>query len=221
MRLLLVEDDAPLADALASFLRGKGFAVDRAGTLADARAALPVARWSAVLLDLQLPDGDGSTLVSQIKRLAPETAVIMLTARDQITDRIRGLDVGADDYLVKPFDPDELLARLRAVERRLSGSPGSVITVGALVVDLTRMSVLNKGEHVDLTGKEWSVMRVLASRPERIHTREALLNALYGFDDDTGSNTLEVFISNLRRKLGRASIQTVRGMGYRLTGESD
>ena len=83
------------------------------------------------------------------------------------------------------------------------------------------MSVLNKGEHVDLTGKEWSVMRVLASRPERIHTREALLNALYGFDDDTGSNTLEVFVSNLRRKLGKSSIQTVRGMGYRLTGEAD
>lgn len=221
MRVLLVEDDLPLADALASFLRGRAFTVDHAATLAEANAALPAAQWAVVLLDLQLPDGDGMTFVPAIKRIAPESVVIMLTARDQITDRIRGLDAGADDYLVKPFDTDELLARLRAVERRISGAAASVVTVGALEIDLAHMCVRRRGCPVELTSKEWTVLRVLVSRPNRSHSREALLNALYGFDDETGSNTLEVFISHLRGKLGRYSIQTLRGVGYRLTGGAD
>ena len=221
MRVLLVEDDLPLADALASFLRGRAFTVDHVATLAEANAAIPAARWTVVLLDLQLPDGDGMTLVPAIKRASAESVIIMLTARDRITDRIRGLDAGADDYLVKPFDTDELLARLRAVERRISGAAASVVTIGSLEIDLARMSVLRRGRPVELTSKEWTVLRVLVTRPYRSHSREALLNALYGFDDETGSNTLEVFINHLRSKLGRASIQTLRGLGYRLTGDAD
>ena len=222
MRILLIEDDPQLSEALASFLRAKGFVVDTAGTLAQARATLPAAHWGAVLLDLHLPDGDGLSLLPLLHRQHPDSSVIVLTARDQITDRIRGLDAGADDYLVKPFDPEELLARLRAVERRRGGASGqgATLTLGALSVDLARDRVRVNGQAVELTAKEWALLRVMASRPERIHSRESLLDALYGFDDDTDSNTLEVFISNLRRKIGRERIQTLRGLGYRLAGDA-
>lgn len=216
LRLLLVEDDTPLAEALMSFLRAKGFVVERADSLERARAMLPVAHWNAVLLDLHLPDGDGLSLLPALRRHSAGAPVIVLTARDQVTDRIRGLDAGADDYLVKPFDPEELLARLRAVERRLGGGQSAVLTLGTLVVDLGRSLVVCDGQPVELTAKEWALLRVLASRPDRIHTRAQLQDALYGFDDDTSSNTLEVFISTLRRKIGRTRIQTLRGLGYRL-----
>ncbi|MDD0813935.1 response regulator transcription factor [Curvibacter sp. HBC28] len=220
MRLLLIEDDAPLAEALSAYLRGKGFVVDTAATLAQARAALPAAHWGALLLDLHLPDGDGLSLLPLLQRQHPGCSVIVLTARDQITDRIRGLDAGADDYLVKPFDADELLARLRAVERRRGGGGqhGAVLQLGNLTIDLARDRVLLDGLAVELTAKEWALLRVMASRPERIHSRDSLLDALYGFDDETDSNTLEVFISKLRRKIGRERIQTLRGLGYRLAG---
>lgn len=219
MRVLLVEDDLPLAEALVSYLKGKSFAVDHVASLRDARAALPVAAWDVVLLDLNLPDGDGLSLVAPVRRHSAETAILLLTARDQVSDRIRGLDAGADDYLVKPFDPDELMARLRAVERRRNGAADNVTSVGNLVIDFKRTSVACGGESVDLTAKEWSVLKTLAARPDRIHSRDALINGLYGFDDETSSNTVEVYISNLRRKLGRDSIVTLRGMGYRLTGQ--
>ena len=177
---------------------------------------LPLAHWAAVLLDWHLPDGEGLALLPALRARLPESPVILLTARDQITDRIRGLDAGADDYLVKPYDPDELLARLRAVERRRSGSTSAVLQLPGLVIDLGRMTVLLNHQPVEMTAKEWALLRVLAQRPDRIHVRESLQDALYGFDADASSNTLEVFISNLRRKLGRDRIQTLRGLGYKL-----
>lgn len=216
MRILLVEDDAALAGALSSFLGTKGFVCERADNLASARAMLPVAHWAAVLLDWQLPDGEGLSLLPSLRRSLPDAPVIMLTARDQITDRIRGLDAGADDYLVKPFDPDELLARLRAVERRRSGAGSAVLQLQGLAIDLGRSTLRVDEKPVEITAKEWALLRVLAQRPDRIHTRESLLDALYGLDADTSSNTLEVFISNLRRKIGRDRIQTLRGLGYKL-----
>lgn len=216
MRILLVEDDLPLASALAEFLGAKGFVCERAASLQAARALLPLAHWGAVLLDWQLPDGEGLTLLPLLRARLPEAAVIVLTARDQITDRIQGLDAGADDYLVKPYDPDELLARLRAVERRRSGAASALLQLPGLAIDLGRMAVLLDGQAVELTAKEWAVLRVLAQRPDRIHPRESLLDALYGLDADASSNTLEVFISNLRRKIGRERIQTLRGLGYKL-----
>lgn len=220
VRVLLVEDDAALAAAMCAYLEDKGFAVDRAESLAAARAALPLAPWHAVLLDLHLPDGEGLSLIPAIRHRAPALPIIVLTARDQVSDRIRGLDAGADDYLVKPFDPDELLARLRAVERRGRGADSSVVRAGPLSIDLGRMVVSREGQPVALTAKEWSLLRVLASRLDRIHLKSALVEALYGFDDEVGSNTVEVFVHNLRRKLGPDSIQTVRGLGYRLCGSA-
>ncbi|UJB64712.1 response regulator transcription factor [Acidovorax sp. YS12] len=216
MRILLVEDDHPLASALAEFLGAKGFVCERAASLQAARALLPLAHWGAVLLDWQLPDGEGLALLPLLRARLPEAAVIVLTARDQITDRIQGLDAGADDYLVKPYDPDELLARLRAVERRRSGAASAVLQLPGLAIDLGRTAVQLDGQAVELTAKEWAVLRVLAQRPDRIHPRESLLDALYGLDADASSNTLEVFISNLRRKIGRERIQTLRGLGYKL-----
>jgi two-component system OmpR family response regulator len=216
MRVLLVEDDAALSEAVCGYLRAKTFVVDACATLAEAGAALRAAQYAAVLLDLHLGDGDGLSLLPQIRAIKERPIVIVLTARDQVTDRIRGLDAGADDYLIKPYDPAELLARLRAVERRRSTASAPVLALGDLEIDLTRELVRRRGVPVALTQKEWSLLRVMATRPDRIHTRENLQDALYGFDDEADSNTLEVFVSRLRRKLGRDHIQTLRGLGYRL-----
>jgi two-component system OmpR family response regulator len=217
MRILLVEDDAALASAVCGYLESKAFVVDLAPSLADARAALLGAQYAAVLLDLHLGDGDGLSLLPHVRALAERPIVIVVTARDQVTDRIRGLDAGADDYIIKPYDPGELLARLRAVERRRSASNTPVLQLGSLQVDLARDTVRKNGREVALTQKEWALLRVMASRPDRIHTRELLQDALYGWDDEADSNTLEVFISRLRRKLGRGHIVTLRGLGYRLS----
>jgi len=215
LRILLVEDDVDLADAVCSYLRAKAFVVDVVGRLDEARSALLTAQYSAVLLDLHLEDGDGLSLMPAVRAMREQPAVIVLTARDQVSDRIRGLDAGADDYLTKPYDPEELLARLRAVQRRAGGGE-SVVQLGSLQIDLANDLVRRDGVPVVLTQKEWALLRVMAMRPERIHTRDALQDALYGFDDEADSNTLEVFVSRLRRKLGREHIQTLRGLGYRL-----
>ena len=219
MRILLAEDDHALAQAVCSYLRAKAYVVDVATSLAQASAALHAAEYAALLLDLHLTDGDGLTLLPQVRALKNPPIVIVLTARDQVSDRIRGLDAGADDYLVKPYDPGELLARLRAVERRRSAAQLPVVELGVhgeLQIDLARELVRRSGVPIALTQKEWALLRVLATRPDRIHTREALQDALYSFADEADSNTLEVFISRLRRKLGREHIETLRGLGYRL-----
>lgn len=218
MRILLVEDDALFARAMVTFLSTKGFTVAHAPNMQTAKDMLPLASWGAVLIDWHLPDGEGVGLLPYARKCADQASLIVLTARDQISDRIRGLDAGADDYLVKPFDPDELLARLRAVERRRGGAASSIVTCGLLRIDLGRNAVSVNGEPVELTAKEWAILRVLAARPDRVHSKDALTDAIYSFDDDIGSNTLEVFISHLRRKLGHDSIQTFRGQGYRLIG---
>ncbi len=216
MRVLLVEDDEALSQAVCGYLRAKAFVVDAAPSVAQASAALHAAQYAAVLLDLHLTDGDGLSLLPQLRALKERPIVIVLTARDQVSDRIHGLDAGADDYLVKPYDPGELLARLRAVERRRNATQVPVLSLGELQIDLSREQVRRAGVPMALTQKEWALLRVLATRPDHLHTRERLQDALYGFDDDTDSNTLEVFISRLRRKLGREHIETVRGLGYRL-----
>ncbi len=220
MRILLVEDDIEFTNAICEFLRAKDFVVEHACNITTARSMLPVAGWGAVLIDWHLPDGEGLDLLAYARQHAGQASIIMLTARDQISDRIRGLDEGADDYLVKPFDPDELLARLRAVERRRSGLTSAVVNLGALSINLARDTVSVNGTAVELTTKEWALLRVLASRSDRVHTREALMGALYEFNDEIASNTLEVFVKHLRLKLGNNCIQTLRGQGYRLTGSA-
>ena len=218
MRILLVVDDRPLAQAVLAYLQAKQFNVDWADSLQQARALLAVTHYTALLLDLNLPDGEGLQLLPALASSAqqPRPTVIVLTARDQVSDRIRGLDAGADDYVVKPYDPEELLARLRAVERRRSAQDSSVVVRGVVQIDLTRERVQCAAAPVLLTPKEWALLRVLATRPEQTFTRERLQDALYQWDGSSDSNTLEVFISRLRRKLGSDLIETVRGTGYRL-----
>ncbi len=216
MRILLVEDDAALAQAVLGYLHSKQFKVDLAPDLTTARALVAVTHYATILLDLNLPDGDGLELLQHLPRRDDAPTVVVVTARDQVSDRIRGLDAGADDYLVKPYDPEELLARLRAIERRRSAQASPVLQRGPVSIDLAREVVKVDSLPVVLTPKEWALLRVLASRPEQTFTRERLLEALYQWDSTSDSNTLEVFISRLRRKLGSPLIQTVRGTGYRL-----
>jgi two-component system OmpR family response regulator len=218
MRILFIEDDAAIASDMVTFLSGKGYTVAHATNMQAAKDLLPSTNWGAVLLDWSLPDGEGIDLLPMIRKQADQASIIMMTSKGQIADRIKGLDAGADDYMVKPCDPNELLARLRAIERRRSGAASAILDCGALQIDLGRNTVTANGVPANLTGKEWAILRVLASRPDRLHSKEVLTSAIYTFDDDIGSNTLEVFISHLRRKLGRDTIQTYRGQGYRLSG---
>jgi two-component system, OmpR family, response regulator len=218
MRILFIEDDVAIANDMVAFLTGKGFTVAHAPNIQTAKDLLPTTNWGAVLLEWSLPDGEGIDLLPIIRKQADQASIIMITSKGQIADRIKGLDAGADDYMVKPCDPNELLARLRAIERRRSGAASAILDCGALQIDLGRNTVTANGVPANLTGKEWAILRVLASRPDRLHSKEVLTSAIYTFDDDIGSNTLEVFISHLRRKLGRDTIQTYRGQGYRLSG---
>jgi two-component system, OmpR family, response regulator len=218
MRILFIENDVATANEMVSFLTGKGYTVAHASNMQSAKDLLPTTNWGAVLLDWSLPDGEGIDLLPMIRKQADQASIIMITSKGQIADRIKGLDAGADDYMVKPCDPNELLARLRAIERRRSGAASAILDCGTLQIDLGRNTVTANGVPANLTGKEWAILRVLASRPDRLHSKEVLTSAIYTFDDDIGSNTLEVFISHLRRKLGRDTIQTYRGQGYRLSG---
>lgn len=221
MRILLVEDDTALAQAVVAYLRGKPYVIDVVPSLAQARAHVVAASYAAVLLDLHLGDGDGLALLPTLRTLDDPPITIVLTARDQVSDRIRGLDAGADDYLTKPYDPEELLARLRAIERRRGANRSAILHLGSLEIDLAREMVRKDGLPVVLTPKEWALLHAMAARPDWPHTRETLQDSLYGFDQEADSNTLEVFISRLRRKLGREHIQTLRGQGYRLTACED
>ena len=219
MRLLLLEDEPDLADAMSAHLVANGFVVDAVGRLAQARSALGSAGFDALLIDLGLPDGDGLTLVSDLRQQGSRVPIIIMTARDRISDRIRGLEAGADDYLVKPFDLDEMIARLRAVTRRYEGTPNPLLAFGDLAIDRSGRRVLLAGAELALTAKEWALLEKLSSRPGAIFTRDQLEQTIYGFDDEIGSNTLEVYVSRLRKKVGRDRIETVRGLGYRFRGE--
>ena len=216
MRILLVEDDLPLASALAEFLGAKGFVCECAASLQAARALLPLAHWGAVLLDWQLPDGSGIDWVRTLRRRGLSTPILMLTARDRLGDRINGLDAGADDYLVKPFEPEEMAARLRAVCRRSAGSASDLRRIGAVEIELSGRTARLEGRRVELTAREWAVLEALVLRAGRIVSKTDLDALVLGNDAEVVSNALEVHISALRRKLGRELIETVRGMGYRL-----
>lgn len=215
MRVLLLEDHASLAEAIATHLKAKGLTVDIASTIREAQSALRAAPFDALLLDLSLPDGDGLDLLNRIRQQGSAVPVIIMTARDQITERIQGLEAGADDYVVKPFDLNELLARLQAVMRRYAQTPAPVARVGKFEIDRVGQRVLKGGVDVQLSAKEWALFEKLASMPNAIVSKEQLLESMYGFSEEIFTNTLEVYVNRLRKKLGREAIETVHGQGYR------
>jgi len=215
MRLLLLEDDAILGNGLRDFLRSEGHHVDWYRTISETGV------WSQepfdmLLIDWQLPDGSGLAWLRARRMRGDVTPAIMLTARDQLGDRLEGLDSGADDYLVKPFAPEELAARIRAVARRDSGTVRERCVLGDVEVDLAARSVNRHGQRIDVTAREWAVLEVLVRRLGRIVLRNDLERLVLGGDAELASNALEVHISSLRRKLGRDAIETVRGLGYRI-----
>ena len=218
MRLLLVEDQAALSEAIATHLKSNGFVVDAAFDLRTAQRALDTEEFGAVLLDLSLPDGDGLTLLSRLRQRGKHLPVIIMTARDQIRDRVKGLEAGADDYLVKPFNLDEMIARLHAVTRRYTSDPNPILALGRYAIDRAGHRPLLDGAEIRLTSKEWALVEKLVSNPSAIFSRDQLMQSLYSFDDEVGSNTVEVYVNRIRAKLGKDSIETVRGLGYRFKG---
>jgi len=220
MRILLVEDEIELASAVRGSLERQRYVVDHAGTAALARQAAHGGTHDLVLLDRTLPDGDGLRLIPAIRERNPGVPVIVLSARGELSDRIEGLDEGADDYLAKPFDLEEMLARIRAVRRRPTDLRQEQVALGRLVFDLDSEEASAHGERLDLPRRELRVLAALIRRAGRTVLRESLEQAVYGFDDEIQSNTLDSHVSRLRRKLADADtgveIHTIRGVGYLL-----
>lgn len=215
MRLLLLEDDDILGAGLRDFLRLEGHVVDWCRSRDEADACRGET-YDALLVDWQLPDGSGLAWLRARRAHGDTTQALMLTARDRIADRIQGLDQGADDYLVKPFAPEELAARLRALARRAAGAARGHLRVGAVSIDPGARVAHVAGIRVELTAREWAVLQALALRAGSIVVKADLERLAFGRDAELASNALEVHVSGLRRKLGRAVIETVRGLGYRM-----
>jgi two-component system OmpR family response regulator len=218
MRVLLVEDDTILGAAVRDHIAADSHSVDWVTRLDAAADHLDSAAYDLVLLDLMLPDGQGITFLRSLRRKGSVTPVIILTAMDQISDRISGLNAGADDYMTKPFDLSELSARLSAVARRYSGNPNPLVTLGELQVDLAARTVMRNGRSIDLTAREWALFEAFVQRPGQVISKMQLEERLYPFGAEVESNTIEVHVSRLRKKLGQSAIETVRGIGYRLGG---
>lgn len=216
MRVLLIEDDTVLGAAVRDQVDSDGHSVDWVTRLDAAADHVVSASYDLILLDLMLPDGRGITFLRQIRTKGDVTPVIILTALDQISDRIEGLNAGADDYLVKPFNLSELSARLNAVARRYAGNPNPLIEIGDLQIDLAARSIIRAGKSVTLTAREWVLFEAFVQRPGRILSKAQLEERLYSFDAEIESNTIEVHVSRLRKKLGRKILETQRGVGYRL-----
>lgn len=220
MRLLLVEDEVEMAQALKAALLRHDCIVDHVCTLAEAEEAVRSACHDAILLDWQLPDGEGVSLIPVARTSGRDTPIIMLTARGALSDRIAGLDAGADDYLPKPFATEELLARLRAVRRRSPGLAAEVAALGGLRFDLAAGQAEVGDQALRLARRELLVLDALMRRAGRVVLRSTLEDAVYGFDDEIASNTLDAHISRLRRKLETADagveIHAIRGVGYLL-----
>ena len=216
MRILVVEDDAVLLDGLKVGLGLSGFAVDTVETISDAFEALASDRFDAIVLDRMLPDGSGLDLLRSIRSGGNRTPVLLLTAKDEVTDRIDGLDAGADDYLGKPFDLDEVSARLRAITRRAEGRARSELKWADLTLDPASMTVMRNGTTVGLSRREFAILLTLMESPTTIHSKQVLEERLYGWQEEIESNTIEVHVHKLRAKLGAQLIETVRGVGYRM-----
>ncbi|KIN71810.1 response regulator [Sulfitobacter guttiformis] len=216
MRILLIEDEAALARPLREHLEADQNIVEWFKTLDEADSAILTLEYDVVLLDLHLPDGDGLSFLSRVRDRNISTPVIILTARDKVSDRIDGLNRGADDYVIKPFDLDEVKARIHSVCRRSAEQSTQTTLVRDLSICLTDHSVTRAGKAVRLTAKEWSVLEVLLRRKSKIVPKESLEAAVYAFGDEVESNALEAHVSRLRAKLGKDLIVTHRGVGYML-----
>jgi two-component system response regulator QseB len=221
MRLLLVEDDVMIGEGVRAGLRQDGYVVDWVQDGAAAELALAAEQgYALVLLDLGLPRKDGLALLQSLRRRGNRVPVLVISARDAVNDRVRGLDLGADDYLVKPFELHELAARIRAVLRRHAGRAEPVIEFGDFRLDPTSHKLSYAGREVSLSGREFALLRALLDRPGQTLSRAQLEERLYGWGEEVASNAVEVHVHNLRRKLGERAIRTVRGLGY-VIGEAE
>ncbi len=216
MRVLLIEDDRALGTAIRDQIAADGHSVDWMSRLDSARDARASTSYDLILLDLMLPDGLGIPFLKALRARGDVTPVIILTALDQVSDRISGLNAGADDYMVKPFDLDELSARIGSVARRYTGNPNPIVALGPLEVDLAGRSVRLNGKPVVLTAREWVLFEAFVQRPGQLLSKAQLEERLYSFDQEVESNAIEVHVSRLRKKLGARVIETERGLGYRL-----
>lgn len=220
MRVLLVEDDAMLGDAVRTHVTRGSHAVDWARDQENALACLAAVDYDVVLLDLRLPDGSGLNILKSLRAKKINTPVIILTAHDQISDRIAGLNAGADDYLVKPFDLGELEARIHAVARRYGAHQSPMVELGEFQVHLSERRLMHRsGQAVELSSREWAVLECLLARKNAIVSKSQIEEALYQFGAEIESNTVEVYVSRLRRKLGKSSVATIRGLGYRISDQ--
>ncbi|MDF5873242.1 response regulator [Pseudomonas aeruginosa] len=216
MHVLLTEDDDLIASGIVAGLNAQGLTVDRVASAADTQALLQVARFDVLVLDLGLPDEDGLRLLQRLRQQGVDLPVLVLTARDAVTDQVAGLQAGADDYLLKPFDLRELGARLHTLQRRSAGRCVNVIEHGRLSYDPSTRETWLDGRPVELSRREQALLQALLNNRGRILSGEQLKDSVYGFGDEVESNALNVHIHHLRRKLGNAIVQTVRGLGYRL-----
>ena len=219
MRILLVEDDPMIGESVADGLKSEGYAVDWVRDGKEAEAAVAASPYSLVVLDLGLPRRDGLDVLKSIRERRLGVPVLVMTARDTVRDRIKGLDAGADDYLVKPFDLDELTARARALIRRAAGRAEPLIERGPLAINPATREVTWHGEPVTLSAREYALVAALAERAGLVLSRAQLEEKLYGWNEAVGSNAVEVHIHNVRKKLGDGVIRNVRGMGYTLATE--
>lgn len=218
MKFLLVEDNQELADAISSRMRLDGHVIENAADLADAKAFVDVGEYDLILLDIMLPDGDGRDFLKAHRASNHDTPVIVLTARSQVSDRIGSLDLGADDYLTKPFDHAELEARCRAVLRRKTGKTKTIIELGGVVFDPLAGRLSVNTETVNLRNRELRLFELLVNSPGQVFSKQKLSDRLFSYDDDVSENAIEVYIGRLRKHLenSRLKIVTLRGLGYRL-----
>lgn len=223
MRILIVEDEPDLLDALKKQLQSSGYSVDACGNGLDAEDYLKMATYDAVVLDIMLPGIDGLTLLKKMRAEGNTTHVLLLTALDSIENKVNGLDAGADDYLVKPFAYDELLARLRVLLRRRSGQTTNILEYAGLVMDLNKHTVTRDGKEITLSSKEFAVLEYLLRNPGRVLSRDKIENHVWNYDFEGGSNVVDVYIRYLRKKIdagfSQKLLHTIRGAGYVLREE--
>jgi two-component system OmpR family response regulator len=217
MRVLIIEDEPELRRVLAQALREDGYAVDEAADGQDGLQKSVMWDYDVILLDLMLPLLDGLSVLARLRK-ERTTPVIILTARDAVPDRVHGLDLGADDYVVKPFDLVEVLARTRALIRRAAGNADPRVEVGPVVIDTARRTIMKNGDPIVLTAREYAILELLAINRGRVVTKSQIYDHIFDENDDSLSNLVEVHVSNIRRKLGRDFIETRRGMGYVING---